>query len=460
VIARQDRSTKAAVRCAIYTRKSTEEGLEQEFNSLDAQRESAEAYIASQKAEGWTCLPHRYDDGGFSGGTIERPALKRLMADIEAGEIDCVVVYKVDRLSRSLLDFARLMGLFDSKGISFVSVTQQFNTANSMGRLMLNVLLSFAQFEREIISERTRDKIAAARRKGKWAGGRPVLGYDLVSRPGGGKLVVNDGEAVIVREIFSTYLSVGSLIPLVRACRDRGWTTKAWATKAGKPQGGRPLDKGRLYSMLTNPVYTGKVRHHDDVFDGEHEAIIDDATFAAVGEMLRSNGRDGGSQVRNKHGALLKGLVRCKACECGMGHHYASKATDRGAARYRYYVCQKAQKQGWNMCPGASIPANDLEDFVVGQIRAALAGDGAIDAVVERARMVLSETDPDRVIDPDEAVGAAEAFDPIWDALNSSERAELLRQLVRLVEWDAEAELVTVHFGADAESETATEGVS
>jgi len=187
--------TDRPTRCAIYTRKSTDEGLNQEFNSLDAQRDAGEAYILSQKASGWVCLPNRYDDGGFTGGNIERPALRRLVADIEAGRVDCVVVYKVDRLSRSLMDFARLMHLFEQKGVSFVSVTQHFNTTHSMGRLTLNILLSFAQFERELISERTRDKIAAARRKGKWAGGRPVLGYDLISRPGGGKLVVNDAEA-------------------------------------------------------------------------------------------------------------------------------------------------------------------------------------------------------------------------------------------------------------------------
>src|SRR5688572_7687508 len=193
---------KKPVRCAIYTRKSTEEGLEQAFNSLDAQRESGEACVAAQRHEGWVCLPDRYDDGGFSGGTMDRPALRRLLADIEGGKVDCVVVYKVDRLSRSLLDFSRIMQVFDGRGVSFVSVTQQFNTTHSMGRLTLNILLSFAQFEREIISERTRDKIAAARRKGKWSGGKPLLGYDILSSPAGAKLVVNEDEARVVKGIF------------------------------------------------------------------------------------------------------------------------------------------------------------------------------------------------------------------------------------------------------------------
>src|SRR3712207_3648394 len=221
-------------RCAIYTRKSTEEGLELAFNSLDTQRESGVAYNAAQRHEGWVRLPDRYDDGGFSGGTADRPALKRLLADVEAGKVDCVVVYKVDRLSRSLMDFARIMQVFEARNVSFVSVTQQFNTTHSMGRLTLNILLSFAQFEREIISERTRDKLAAARRKGKWAGGRPVLGYDVVRSPAGSKLVVNEDEAERVRRIFALYLEHEALIPTVRAIAAKGWLGKAYETKRGR----------------------------------------------------------------------------------------------------------------------------------------------------------------------------------------------------------------------------------
>jgi site-specific DNA recombinase len=217
------------VRCAIYTRKSTEEGLHQEFNSLDAQREAGEAYIASQQHEGWGCLPNRYDDGGFTGGNLDRPAMKRLMADIQAGKIDCVVVYKVDRLSRSLLDFARIMEVFDKQKVAFVSVTQHFNTATSMGRLVLNVLLSFAQFEREIIGERIRDKLAAQKRKGKWTGGAPILGYDVDRSGPSPKLVVNAAEAARVRHIFELYLSKGSLMPVVAELARKGWTTKSCA---------------------------------------------------------------------------------------------------------------------------------------------------------------------------------------------------------------------------------------
>lgn len=251
--------TTPAIRCAIYTRKSTEEGLEQEFNSLDAQRESAEAFIKSQVAEGWVCLPDRYDDGGFTGGNIDRPALKRLMADIDAGKVDAVVVYKVNRLSRSLLDFTRLMEKFDKHEVSFVSVTQQFNTATSMGRLVLNVLLSFAQFEREIISERTRDKIAATKRKGKWAGGVPPLGYDVDTATT--RLQVNADEAARVRAIFDLYLQLETVTPVLAELDRRGWTTKRFTNRAGSLCGGVPFTKAHLYRLLANPLYAGSVRY-------------------------------------------------------------------------------------------------------------------------------------------------------------------------------------------------------
>ncbi len=242
------------VRCAIYTRKSTEEGLEQEFNTLDAQRESAEAYIVSQQREGWTCVPDRYDDGGYTGGNMDRPALQQLVQDIRAGKIDCVIVYKVDRLSRSLLDFSRMMEVFDKHQVSFVSVTQQFNTATSMGRLVLHVLLSFAQFEREIISERTRDKIAAARRKGKWSGGRPLLGYDVSAQ--GSKLIVNPEEAERVQQIYQLYLQKRSLLPVVDVLAKRGWVNKAWTTRKGAVVGG-----SRLHSHVTSSAANERDLH-------------------------------------------------------------------------------------------------------------------------------------------------------------------------------------------------------
>ena len=258
------RKTKAlsavAVRCAIYTRKSTEEGLDQDFNSLDAQREAAEAYIRSQAHAGWTCLQERYDDGGYTGSNLDRPALQRLLADIRAGQIDCVLTHRVDRLSRSLLDFAKLMELFEQHQVAFVSVTQHFHSGTSMGRLVLNVLLSFAQFERELIAERTRDKVAAARRKGKWSGGLPILGYDVDARTK--KLVINEEEAVRVRAIFVLYLEHRGLLPVVEEMARRGWCNKQSLTGQGHVRGGRPFTKGSLYQLLTNVTYTGQVRYH------------------------------------------------------------------------------------------------------------------------------------------------------------------------------------------------------
>jgi len=304
-----------ATRCAIYTRKSSDEGLQQEFNSLDAQREAAEAYIASQKAEGWVCLPDRYDDGGFTGGNMERPGLQRLIRDIDAGKVDCVVVYKVDRLSRSLMDFAKIVEVFERQNVSFVSVTQHFNTTNSMGRLTLNILLSFAQFEREIIGERIRDKIAASRQRGKWTGGTPILGYDVDRSNGGPHLAINPEEASRVCQIFELYLELGSLLPVVTELERRDWRNKAWTTRDGRTRGGLPFDKCRLYNLLTNVLYLGKVRHKDQVYAGEHEPIVSDALFARAQQQLQRNGRNGTVEHRNRHGALLRGLLYCKACD-------------------------------------------------------------------------------------------------------------------------------------------------
>ena len=273
------------MRCAIYTRKSTEEGLEQEFNSLDAQRESAEAYILSQREAGWIALPERYDDGGYTGANLDRPALRRLLADMEAGRIDCVLVYKVDRLSRSLLDFARLTSEFDKRGVSFVSVTQQFNTTTSMGRLTLNILLSFAQFEREIVVERTRDKMAAARRKGKWVGGIPALGYDVA--PGGGKLVINEEEARQVRAIFALYLEHGALLPVLGQIQERQWTKTGWTKKEGRCSLGRPYAIQDVLALLTNVTYVGKVRYQGQTYAGEQAAIVDEGVFQQTQVALR-----------------------------------------------------------------------------------------------------------------------------------------------------------------------------
>ncbi|MEN6533119.1 MAG: recombinase family protein [Bryobacteraceae bacterium] len=347
------------VRCAIYTRKSTEEGLGREFNSLDAQRECAEAYILSQRQEGWTVLPQRYDDGGFTGANLDRPALQRLLADIQAGGIDCVVIYKVDRLSRSLFDFARLMQIFEQHGVSFVSVTQQLNSNTPMGRLTLNVLLSFAQFEREIISERTRDRKSAARRKGKWMGGCLVLGYD--PDPGGGRLTVNAGEAEQVREIFAMFLRYGSLAGTLEEIHSRGWGMKNWTTRKGKLHAGRPFDRPALVRLLSNVLYRGEVNHKGKVYPGEQPAIIDPQMWQQANDRLRSGkcGRQAGP--RNPQGALLKDLLKCSVC----GSRMVAGYTTKGQRRYGYYVCRKAQQKGAQACPGQSIAAPRIEQAVV-----------------------------------------------------------------------------------------------
>jgi len=394
---REDRKnlTTPGVRCGIYTRKSTEEGLEQAFNTLDAQRESAEAFINSQRQEGWTALPRKYDDGGYTGANMDRPALKQLLADVQSGAVNCVVVYKVDRLSRSLLDFSRIMEILDKHGATFVSVTQQFNTTSSMGRLTLNVLLSFAQFEREMISERTRDKMGAARRKGKWVGGVPVIGYDVA--PQGGSLVVNQEEAKRVRDIFALYLELGSLIPVVEELDRRGWRMKSWTTREGRKAGGKPIAKNSLYNLLTNIGYVGKVSYENVVYAGEHDRIVDDELWNKVQTVLNRNGRRGGRNIGNKHGALLKGLVRCASCDVGMIHTYVNKK-DR---LYRYYVCVKAHQRGWAQCETRSISAPALENAVVEQLR----GIGRNPTVLREVLRQLAE----RRRDDSAALGAEKA---------------------------------------------------
>ena len=373
-------------RCAIYTRKSTENGLDMDFNSLDAQRESAEAYIESQKNEGWVCLPEHYDDGGFTGGNLERPAMQRLMADIEANKIDCIVVYKVDRLSRSLMDFARIMGILEKHVISFVSVTQQFNTTHSMGRLTLNILLSFAQFEREIISERTRDKMIAARKKGKWIGGIPMLGYDIDRK--GGRLVINEAEASQVRKIFELYLDHQSLLSTSQELNRRGLTTKRWITQKERVSGGKPFQKNNLYRFLTNVIYIGKVSFKGELFEGEHEAIIEAGQFQRVQDILKRNGRTGGELIRNKHNALLKGLLYCIPCKSAMVHRFSVKNPN---TRYRYYVCSRAQREGWHTCPSKSLPANEIEKFVIDRIRSTGNDSDLITETLNQARINIQE---------------------------------------------------------------------
>lgn len=349
------------VRCAIYTRKSVTEGLDQDFNSLDAQREAAEAFIKSQQHEGWVSDETRYDDGGFSGGDTDRPALQRLLKDIKSGLINCVVVYKVDRLSRSLLDFAQMVDVFDKYEVSFVSVTQQFNTNSSMGRLTLNVLLSFAQFEREVIGERTRDKMSAARRKGKWVGGTPFLGFDVVDK----KLIINEREAQKVRKLFDIYLETQSLAEAVKEADKRQIQTKEWVTQKGIRKGGKRYSKSTLHGLLVNYAYIGKIFYENKVYEGEHDEIVDEQVFHRVQTLLNANNQNP-TKTRNKSNALLKGILHC---ECGslMCHTHTKK---KNGAVYRYYSCLRKIKEGRNACDCQAIPAGEAEEFVVDQIAA------------------------------------------------------------------------------------------
>ena len=352
-----------AVRCAIYTRKSHEEGLEQEFNSLDAQREACEAYIASQKHEGWAALPCRYDDGGFTGGNMDRPGLKALLADIEAGRVDVVLVYKVDRLSRSLMDFSRLVALFETHDVAFVSVTQRFDTTSSMGRLTLNVLLSFAQFERELCGERIRDKIASAKRKGKYVGGRPLLGYDVDREKM--RMVVNDTEANLVRHIFDRFCRLGSCMLVARELNRQGYRMKAWTSRKGKPMGGGIWKKTDVHHLLTNRLLLGQVVHKDQVYPGEHEAIIDRKVWDRVHRILAENRTSRANRTRSKTIAILKGLLRCGCCDAAMAPTY----TTRRGKRYHYYVCHAAGKKGYDTCEVKSLPAGQIEEAVFTYLR-------------------------------------------------------------------------------------------
>jgi len=407
------------LRCAIYTRKSTEEGLDQEFSSLDAQREAAEAFIQSQRREGWVAVPAHYDDGGFTGANMERPALKKLLEAVESGTVDCVVVYKVDRLSRSLLDFTRMLSVFDQHNVSFVAVTQQFNTSTSLGRLTLNILLSFAQFERELIGERTRDKMSAARKKGKWVGGCLVLGYDVDS--GGGRLVVNTEEAERVRAIFGLFEETGSLRQTLAEIELRGWRLKSWQRKRGEFRSGGPFTRNSLRRLLRDILYTGAVRHKGQAYAGEHAAILEPGQWERVQKLIATRPAIPEGQMRNKHLALLNGLLHCECCTARMVYSYSSK----GGRKYPYYVCRNAQQKGWATCPSKSLPARAIEESVVERIREA------------------------------KVAGIADAAE--WDQMNRVLQVEAIHSVIARVGYDGRDRQISIHFRESTEQSTAAE---
>ncbi len=367
---RPPRPSTGKMRCAIYTRKSSEEGLEQAFNSLDAQREACAAFVLSQKHEGWVVLPTLYDDGGFSGGTMDRPALQRLLGDIRAGQVDVVVVYKIDRLTRSLFDFAKIVEAFDARGVSFVSITQQFNTTTSMGRLTLNVLLSFAQFEREVAGERIRDKIAASKKKGMWMGGLPSLGYDVQNR----KLVVNEEEAGTVVHIFRRYVELRSVRVLREELDAAGIRSKRRRLADGAQVGGQKLSRGALYLMLQNRIYRGEITHKGNAYPGEHPAIVDNALWDHVQAILAENRVDRATGVDAKQPSLLAGRIFDESGEQLTPSHAVKKGT-----RYRYYVSRSLIVGiAKDKSTGRRIPAANLETIVITKLRGFLADEGAV----------------------------------------------------------------------------------
>ena len=406
-------------RCAIYTRKSHELDAEQDFNILDAQREAGENYIASQKANGWVCLPERYDDGGFSGGNTNRPALQQLMKDIRAGRVDIVVVYKLDRLTRSLMDFSDLQEFFDRHGVSFVSVTQEINTSTSAGRMMLNILMTFAQYEREIIAERVRDKVLAAKKRGKHCGGYPVLGYD--SDPVSKKLVINPHEAEIVRFVFKKYLECGSAMEVAAELERKGCRGKVWTTKKGVRHDGQKINNHMIYRMLKNPLYIGRVPHKETSYPGEHQAIIDEETWRRAQELLATNlTHDAG----RKSIKLLPfaGLVRCGHC----GGAITLCQTVKGEKRqYGYYLCNEDTKRNIKICPTPRIPAAEFESLVLRELAAVLKTPTML-AKIDRHL----ETDGDASIQQERITQAVAKLDELWEVMAPTERYALIHDIV------------------------------
>ncbi|HEY8613248.1 MAG TPA: recombinase family protein, partial [Roseomonas sp.] len=401
------------LRCAVYTRKSTDEGLDREFNTLDAQREACEAYVLSQRAEGWTPVRDHYDDGGFSGGTLERPALQRLLRDIEQGRVDVIVCYKIDRLSRSLMDFSKLVEIFEAHGVTFVSITQSFNTTTSMGRLTLNILLSFAQFEREVIGERIRDKFAASRARGMWMGGHVPLGYEVRDR----KLLVNEAEAATVRRVFTAFLNTQSGTETARLLQAESRTSRS----------GRLLDKGDVYKLLNNGTYVGEAAHKGKVYPGEHQPIIDRALWDKVHALLKESPHTRGNGARNQTPALLKGLLFGAD-----GRALSPTHTRRRGRLYRYYVSQAALK-GTELSESTDstlvrrISAAEIEAAVVGQVR----------ALLHQPEIIVGTWAAARASDPDlteaETRDALHRLEPLWDELFPAEQARIVRLLVERV---------------------------
>nr|SPS06263.1 Prophage LambdaMc01, site-specific recombinase, resolvase family [Candidatus Nitrotoga fabula] len=414
-------SSRPRRRCAVYCRVSSDERLDQEFNSIDAQKEAGHAYIASQRAEGWIPVADDYDDGGFSGGNMERPALRRLMADIDQGLVDIVVVYKIDRLTRSLGDFSRMVEVFERHGVSFVSVTQQFNTTTSMGRLMLNVLLSFAQFEREVTGERIRDKIAASKKKGLWMGGVPPLGYDVNQR----LLVINEAEAAVVRRIFGEMLTIGSPTRIAANLDLEGITTKAWTTQDGQMREGKRIDKKYLHKLLRNRIYLGELSHRGNWYPGVHPPVIDRELWDKVHAVLAKDGhtRSVETKIRSRTDALLRGLLYAPS-----GERMYPTYSRKNGRKYHYYVSRSESRFG---APGKScarLPAAEIEGAVVAQMRTVWTSPESITAVVQHIRESGAQ------LDEATTVLAMGRLHDVWDQLFPVERHRIANLMIERID--------------------------
>jgi len=432
-------SPKRKMRTAIYCRKSSDEGLDQAFNSLHAQRESCLNYVRSQAHEGWIALDDRYDDPGFSGASLQRPALQRLQRDVEAGNIDVVAVYKLDRLSRSLTDFVKLIELFDKHDATFVSITQQFSTTTSMGRLTLNVLLSFAQFEREVASERIRDKFAASRKKGMWMGGWPPLGYEVKDR----RLVVVEREAVLVRQIFDRFAKTGSALTVARELNAAGEVTKLRQCANG-PRGGKPWTKGAAYKILANKTYIGQAVHRGVVYPGEHAAIIDQRVWDKAHAVMAEPARRRGAATRAQVPALLKGLIHGPN-----GRPMSPSHTHRRGRTYRYYVTREAVSEGYGTCPITSVPAADVEGAVLDHVRRLLAAP----ELVARTWATAKQGD-DEITEREVTILLAD-FATVWKELFPAEQARIVQLLVGRV--DVQEDALEVRIRAEGLASLAAE---
>ena len=404
------------IRCAIYTRKSSEDGLEQEFNSLDAQRISAENFIASQVSKGWVLLPTHYDDGGISGGTLERPALRRLFQDIRENKVDCVVVYKADRLSRRLFDFTQIIELLDNHNASFISVTENFNTSTAAGRLMFGMIMSFAQYERELTGERIRDKFDASKKKGMWMGGSPALGYDIDDR----KLVINEAEAKIIRILFQNFIETKSITETARELNKLGFTTKTWISNSGKLQKGQKFNKDSIRRILENPLYAGKVKHKNQIYEGQHEAIISQDIWQKVIDIFAANQNNKISipLSRVTVAPLLKGIMKCGICGSQMTPTYTSK---RGV-RYRYYICSSKAKGNNEDCSVGRIPAAETENLVTAQVLQVLKKPEFIVQAIGNSSDKISENI---------VINSFRQIEKVWDELFPIEQARIISLLVK-----------------------------